>query len=346
MRYLIYFLYSLAGLTVISCSSSSITLNVLVPADINVPSEIKSLAAINRSLPAKGEKFNNVLEGVITGEGLFIDRDASFRCIDGVARGLVESPRFTISVPPNLDLKGTGTGQWPIPLEWPQVEKICNDNKADALLVLETFDSNNTRNIKTIDKKRTENGKEIMYVEFIARLDVAIKAGWRIYEPKNKRIIDQNVYVDHLAFEKSALSEQEATKLLPVQRNATMDAGFYAGQQYSRRISPTYMNTGRSYYIRGNDNFKTAKRKVQTNQWAEAAEIWQKALSDSDNKVKGRAAYNLALAAEVEGKLDLAVEWAKKAYSDYGNKAARSYTNVLYRRLNDQERLKIQMEGQ
>ena len=33
-----------------------------------------------------------------------------------------------------------------------------------------------------------------------------------------------------------------------------------------------------------------------------------------------------------------------KAYSDYGNNQARSYSNILYKRKSDQERLKQQME--
>ena len=345
MKKINFILVIFSSALLLSCASSSISLNVLVPADINVPQNIKKLAAINRSLPAKGEGVNNVIEGIVTGEGLFVDKDASRKTIDGLANGLVSSPRFTIAVP-NLELKGTGTAQWPLPLDWSQVEKICNDNQADALLVLETFDSNNNHRTSTVNKKKTENGKEISYVEYHAHLGIAINAGWRIYDPKNKKIIDQNVYVDRMDWEKIGPNEKEAIRLLPSQRNATMDAGYYAGQQYARRISPTWVWTSRSYYVKGNDSFKTAKRKVQAKQWDEAAEIWQAALKDPKMKIAGRAAFNLALAAEVDGKLDIAVEWAKKAYSDYGCKAGRNYSNVLYKRLNDQERLKQQMEGQ
>lgn len=346
MRTISFALFIISSVVIYSCSSSSITLNVLVPGDINVPQDIKRLAAINRSLPAKGEGFNNVVEGIVSGEGLYIDRDASRKCVEGVANGLASSPRFTITVPGNLDLKGTGTAEWPIPIEWKQVDKICSDNQVDALLVLETFDSNAGHNVKTLNKKRTENGHEVSYVEFVARLDIGINAGWRIYDPKNKRVIDQNVYTDHMAWEKDGPTEKDAVKLLPQQRGATMDAGYFAGQQYARRISPTWVNTSRSYYVKGNDQLKNAKRKVQLKQWNEAAELWQASLNDPKKKVGGRAAFNLALAAEVDGKLELAVEWAKKAYSDYGNKAARSYTNVLYQRQNDQIKLKQQMEGQ
>ncbi|MBI5540292.1 MAG: tetratricopeptide repeat protein [Bacteroidia bacterium] len=344
MNKLFLFVSLISGVFLFSCRTSSISIQVLEPADINVPLSIKNLAAINRSLPAKGEGLNNVLEGVVTGEGLFVDRDASKRTIDGLANALASSPRFKLTVPGNIDIKGTGTAQWPIPLDWGQVEKICKDNNVDALLVLETFDSNASHNVTSKKLNKTVDGKQVSYLEFYAHLGISINAGWRIYEPKQKRIIDQNIYTDGMNWDKTGANEKEAVGHLPSQRNATLDAGFYAGQQYSRRISPTWVNVSRMYYVKGNDKMENAKRKVQTNNWTEAAELWQTSLKDPKQKVGGWAAYNLALAAEMEGKLDIAIEWCNKAYTDYGNKAARSYSNILYKRKSDQERLKQQME--
>jgi len=339
---ILFFIIVLTGLY--SCKTSSISIQVLEPADINVPLRIKNLASINRSLPAKGEGFNNVVEGVVTGEGLFVDRDASKRTIDGLMNGLSSSPRFTLKVPGNINLKGTGTAEWPMPIEWNEVNKICKDNNCDALLVLETFDSNASHNVTSKANKKTENGKEVNYLEYFSHLGISINAGWRIYDPKEKKIIDQNVYVDGMNWDQKGLSEKEAISKLPSQRNATLDAGYYAGQQYARRISPTWVWVSRSYFTKGNDELKKAKLKVKVNNWDEAAALWQSALKDPNKKIAGRAAYNMALAAEMDGKLDIAVEWAKKSYSDYGNKAGRYYTNILYKRQNDQEKLKQQME--
>ena len=66
-------------------------------------------------------------------------------------------------------------------------------------------------------------------------------------------------------------------------------------------------------------------------------------INDSDIKIRGYAAYNLALAAEVQGDLDVALDWAKKSYSDFRNKKALSYSRVLQQRIYDQARLKEQM---
>ena len=54
-----------------------------------------------------------------------------------------------------------------------------------------------------------------------------------------------------------------------------------------------------------------------------------------NRKAAGRAAYNMAVASEINGNLDLALEWAQKAWTDYGNKKARDYINVIKARKND-----------
>lgn len=329
---------------VTSCSTSSITMKVLVPAQITVPTNIKKLAVTNRSLPGKGEKFNNILEGVLTGEGIQVDREASFRCVDGVADVLVSSPRYTVKVPSNLDLRGTGTSEWPIPLDWNEVEKICKDNEADALIALEIFDSNTGIRYSTREAKKKVNDKEITYTEHTATMDIGIMAGWRIYDPVKKSIVDQNIFTDHKFWYGHGEKQEQAFDKLPAQRPCIIEAGKFAGSQYGIRISPVWVSVSRSYYTKGVDDFATAKLKVRANQWSEAAEIWQKYVSNSDTKIAGRATYNMALACEVDGKLDLAIDWAKKSYSEFKNKSARSYMNTLTQRQADQQKLNQQME--
>ena len=65
--------------------------------------------------------------------------------------------------------------------------------------------------------------------------------------------------------------------------------------------------------------------------------------NSSDKKIAGRALYNLALASEMNGDLDKAYAFAKKAYQDYFIPAAGSYMNILNARIIDQGKLKEQM---
>lgn len=341
-----FFIFSLIlGIGFLSCKTKSISVQVLKPAEIYVPSNIKTLAIVNRSLPAKGNgnQFNNVVEGIISGEGLFVDREASQRAVSGLAEGLQNSPRFSVTVPDGLNLRGTGTAKFPAPLSWQNVEQICRDYTADALILLETFDSNTARRFGTQQKTRKDGDKDVTYTEHTATIDIAINAGWRIYDPENHKIIDQNVFVDHKAWNRKGRTKTEAVNNLPKQAYAVKDAGYFAGKRYAVRISPNWIWVPRHYYVKGNDDFKDAKYKVDAKRWEDAANIWKLYVNDPDIKIAGRACYNMALASEIFGNFDLALEWAQKAYADYHLKDAREYINILEGRIRDTERLNKQM---
>ncbi len=329
------------GIIFTSCKTKSLSVRILKPAEIYVPSNIKTLAVVNRSLPEKGNgnQFKNVVEGIISGEGLFLDREASQKAIFGLADGLQNSPRFSVTVPDGIDIRGTGIAKFPPPLSWNKVNEICNEYSADALVLLEIFDSNTYRRINS--RQKTEN--DVNYTEFIASMDISVNSGWRIYDPENKKIIDQNIFTDRKGWDAKGRTQREAKMNLPPQSSAIKEAGYFAGRQYAKRISPSWIRVSRHYYVKGNDDFKNAKYKVIAEQWEDAANIWKKYVNDSDYKIAGRACYNMALASEVLGKYEIALDWAKKAYADYHLKDARNYINILEKRITDEQRLNRQM---
>jgi len=342
-----YLLILISGIGLFSCKTKSVSVKVLKPAEIYIPSNIKTLAVVNRSLPAKGNgnQFNNVVEGIFSGEGLFVDREASQRTVSGLADGLQNSPRFEITVPDGLDLRGTGTAKFPPPLEWNKVEQICRNYSADALILLETFDSNTSKRYGSQQKTRKEDNKDVTYTEYKATIDISVNAGWRIYDPRNHKIIDQNVFVDHKAWNRNGRTKTEAENNLPKQAYAVKNAGYFAGKRYAVRISPNWIWVSRHYYVKGNDDFKDAKYKVDAKRWEDAAEIWKRYVNDSDFQIAGRACYNMALASEILGKFDIALNWAQKAYADYHLKDALQYINILENRIRDAERIDEQMNN-
>jgi len=327
-----------------SCKTSSLSVEVLKPAEISIPGKIKTLAVVNRSLPDENNRAVNIIEGVLSGEGIFVDREASQRTVNGVANALNSSPRFLVTVPDGLNLKGTGTAMFPEPLAWSKIDEICKTYNADAVVALETFDSNVSTRFAKEERKRKEGERTITYKVHIATLDISIDAGWRIYFPNEKRIVDQDVFVDHKYWKGEGRNDDEAASKLPNPREAIKEAGFYAGEQYAYRISPMYVWVSRKYYKKGPDEFKNAKYNVKANDWEGAKEIWIRYVNDIDQKLAGYATYNMALYYEIQGDLQKAKEWAQKSYTDYQNKAAYQYLNNLKQRIYDQEKLKNQME--
>lgn len=327
-----------------SCKTSSLSVQVLVPAQINVPQEISSIGLLNYSLPSKDNRFGNFLEGFLSGESIFADRDASYATLDGCSNKLNNSPRFKSTVLTSEDFRGTGRKQFPLPLEWSQVEMLCKKYNVDAIVALETFDSDLMHTGGSGVRKQTKDGKTFDVVEFWSDLKIRVNAGWRIYDYKTKTIIDQNVFADEQGWHATGPTESAARSNLPSKRSCINGAGRFAGEMFAVRISPNWIWVPRYYYVKGNDQFKDAKKYVKLNDWKAAAKIWSPYTNSLDPKIAGRACHNMALAAEMEGELQVAIDWAKKAYVNYKIKSDLTYINQLTNRLAQQARLNEQMK--
>lgn len=326
------------------CATSNVSLQVLSPAGITVAKDIQHLALVNRFYPVKDDKVLGVLEGALTGENFGQDRRAAEAALGGLTDALAGSPRFTITRP-NRELTGTGRGDFPPPIAVNLVQEICTGSNADALVTIEAFDSD-TR-LTCVPEKRTRKTKEGAteeYIVFKATKSVDVTVGWRMYD-RTGALRDEFRMFETVGFGAEGATEAIAYANLPNRDHMTREIGRVTGLNYSARISPTWHWVNRAYYGRGSDALKVAKRAVKINDFERAAQYWAKAQEDENPKVKGRATYNMALSAEMEGRLADALEIAKEAYRQYGNKKARQYVYVLEQRLNDQQRLDQQMEG-
>ena len=85
-------------------------------------------------------------------------------------------------------------------------------------------------------------------------------------------------------------------------------------------------------------------RKSEVADWNGAIESWEKAIEKGKkDKDKGRAAFNIAVAYEVLGDLDKALEWAAKSYTEYEEKDANDYHRALKNRISNEGYAKQQL---
>jgi hypothetical protein len=117
-----------------------------------------------------------------------------------------------------------------------------------------------------------------------------------------------------------------------------------AGHSYAFRIIPYWIKVTRDYYVKGTNNFEIAKRKAQTGNWEDAGKLWEKETTNSKGKIAGRACYNMAIICEINGELDKAIQWARKAYEDYDEKLSLQYIRILENRKVNDSVLKNQTE--
>ena len=340
MAFMIIFLM----FSISACKTRQISMQLLVPAEITLPQYVNTVAILNRSLPDKRDQLVNVLEGFITGESILADREGSFNCIRGAEAHLNESPRLkAISIETDT-YKGTGTRQFPELLDWKEVDALCQQYKADAVIALETFDSDFNITKWTSESKEKKNGKEVVKTVYHAKLRANVNSGWRIYDNIHKTIIDQANFTDRKEWSETGPNSQAAVDKLPSKRHAINESGSYAGIQMANRISPNWRTERRTYFVKGNKELLEAKEQVKFNNWDAAILIWKKLSDAPDLEISGRACYNLALASERKGDIDAAIYWAEKAMKDHHIKKARNYVDRLYGRKHDEERLKEQMK--
>ena len=135
-----------------------------------------------------------------------------------------------------------------------------------------------------------------------------------------------------------------ALNKLPQPVDMISESSYWAGKKYGARIAPLwYDNVKRSYYVSGNKNMRRANANVKKEQWQDAIELWRNAANHPNRKVASRACYNLALACEIEDKIDLAFEWIKKSDNLYYNTRTDAYYKILKKRLQNIEKLNKQM---
>ncbi len=374
MKKLLFFFF----ITLIfSGCTSSIQLEVLKPADIMLPPDIQKFTLVNRSRPDKQHMLWSVVEGVLNGQGLFEDREAAEQCMGGLMQTMMRTPRYTITQA-SIEYKGTGTEIFAPPLEWSEVENLCAQYNSEALIVLEAFESIshmtydskpvqvnfpcwdlNRNGVKDksedVNKDGTVDSRDcgtntaeqtVTTTEFYTHAKMEVRTGWRIYFPKEKRIVDEFRFSDFMNFEGKGPTSEAATAALPNKRECTKQAGAQAGGVYGYRIAPQWITVTRQFFTSGNDFMKEAGRKARrVNDWKGAMEIWKKEALNQKRKIAWHANYNMAVACEREGNLDIALEWAKKAYEISGRGVAAQYINDINLRIAEKKRADEQMGG-
>lgn len=343
-----FHLLVLLALVLGSCMRST-SLQVLQPAQITLPEHISTVAIVDRSKPSNG--WANFFEGLLTGEQIGQDRRSRQTAVDGLTNALTRTPRFSIKNT-GIEMDGSKSGgRMPPPLDWPEVSKICQDYGTSALVTIESFDSDNSQSTRAVNETRKDKaGKKYTVTTYRSLQRTSVRIGWRLYDPKTRIILDEYVTDDYLERNGSGNTERAAINNLPSQLSVTRDVAYNVGIEYGARIAPIYVNVNRNYYHKAKGYkslMKEASRHLASRDIEKATLIWKKviAMSGDNKKAAGRAAYNMAVASEINGNLDIALDWAQKAWNLYGNKKARDYINVIKMRQNDVRKVDAQMPG-
>jgi hypothetical protein len=314
----------------------TVKIEVIKPAKTVVPVEIKSVLVINNSLARLSSEFGNDIQ-----KALFKLDTATTQLISAMTVDIInESPRFdTCILLPDIYFRNPD--DLFLQIEWDDAIKLCEQNNADILLSLEAFGIHNS--IKKISYYDDYYGRVIG-----KKMEFAINSMWRIYIPATKRIMEKKVFRDTLYFDEfqskddyyNVITRDEAVLYVAKELASAVAVNV------ADRIAPYWLPVERDFFISSNSDMKQAAIYAYKDQWLNAAKLW-KPLTESENgKLAGAACHNMALACEVEGKLDVAKQWLQKAVTKYDNYISQQYLRIIQKRIKESSVLDKQFGNQ
>ena len=329
LRPLLSLLIPALALAISGCSKYGyVSLSYPQAPQISLPADVNEIAVVNRSLTPEEAKDRKMVESITTGEIAGSDRLASDECIKGVFSASQNWAGALIVIPETVKLYGTGTREMPELLDWDLVEEICTRERTDALLVLETFDSNSDILVSAAIEQVNailSTGKPVAKAP--DQVNMNVSCYWRLYEPGTRTVIDQYQHNSHMSFD--LVNSMPPPDALP-------KTAYSAGVSYVNRFLPSYYTVKRDLYKRTSGSGKQALmagfRRAEVGNWTGAMEVWDELTDNEKQKTAGRACLNIAVANEVLGNTGEALKWAQRSYEFYDDKLGRDYAKVLLRR--------------
>lgn len=316
-------------------NSAWVNLTLIRPSEIMLPDYIKTIAIVNRTV--QEENPRNKLEQVLTGEFFNQDEQAVKQVMEGFIGACAGLERYvTVRTEEAYGSDGTKT-TFPSTMDWDQVTEICNKYQTDAILAIEIFDSDFivTHSPVKIDT-RNELGLPIVRLEYHAVGVAVINFGVRLYDAVNHVIMDEYQTTHKMNFEANGGTIQAAINQMLDKVQAVNRVSFDAGFRYASRITPTYYRVTRYFYNKPKGKLGPGVRMSEVADWNGAIDAWMPVVQTGKRKHAGRAAFNIAVAYEVLGDLELAKEWASKAYTQFRDKDADNYYRVLSNRIREE----------
>ena len=325
-----------------SCLSyENLTIEVLKPAKFSLPANIHKIAIVSRNLKYEDDTLQHyqIKNRKLIKDNIKFNADsvAQITCIDSLTAKLLVQNRFDsililpVNSLPTVHVKAIGPGK----AEW--YKNTASKTGADGLIVLDMFSC------------FYSDQKDVFSLTTVA--NVVTSNIWSIYDSKSHKIIDRFAQIDTLYWDGTDDNGNYNEHRIPAKKDAIILASAVIGDNYSKHILPSWSKVYREIMSCNKPELKQAALLAQKSKWEEASAIWQK-YADSKNKHdKIIATYNLALAGEMNGQIDKAVELTAQAaklstgtFWSNENEAVRKYSAVLYRRKLEINKLDAQHE--
>ncbi len=312
-----------------------IPIDQMEPGKINLPENVRKVIFLSRNFKFDIDTFgqyynyNSRLRKVSDAQNKDVDSVAVTSCLETLRKALLESGRFDeIIVYPYSDFH-PHKGRNVKPLSPQYVKKLCQENNADAIVSLEMLSYFYSLNSGDPQYGIPRNA------------NVKITAIWALYLPGHDKPVDRFNYsdVDNWNAERG----QQNKSSVPSRLNGIKMACDIAAKNYSKRLAPYWSKSDRVIVGLNGSAWNRAITLAQDYKWDAAEKIWRSLFENKNNRVKGAAALDLALAREMQGDYSQAVQWSEKSLDLLPKgelrRLSEDYSELLKERQSETEKL-------
>ncbi|MFA9390432.1 MAG: DUF6340 family protein [Prolixibacteraceae bacterium] len=312
------------------------TVEIPNPPKYKISDSIQSFTIMNRSLSNEFQNFNedslqiSFYRKNFDTNYILLDSTVSDTTIQVLGDLLFNSDRYDIVIPVDRNLpRDISYVRTPEPLDWENVNEICETYRTDALIVLENIATRVVTNYRSGNEYNGFNYAKTHY----ASMDFYFRAHWRIYDPKSKKIVvDFIMNQDTLFWDNFDYVLTETFNGLPSVKDAAIETGIKIALDFSDIIAPTWTTETRYYYITKNLAVDRSIALAAEGKWPEAYENWLNYSQSGNSSTRSKIMLNLALGSEMNGDIDQAIEWAKKSTSTFYREISNHYLKELLKR--------------
>ncbi len=320
----------LISLLLAGCSPmAEISIQVIEPAKITLPPYVNQVAFANHSYVPKYKDEDTI--GLSRKEIYILDTVINNQVFLGLQDGLNESPLFDLDSIHILQFRRSDTIDFLEPFTEDQLRLIKDSEKAEALISLEYYRIKDTL------------GMFEYFMDFMAYRQMITHMVWRIYDLSRNSVFDEYMQKDTTDWYMLENDTYLAMESLPEFITSLRTASYKAGLKYGERISPTWFEVPRFYYISGGKEMKEAGKLAASSDWKGAADIWKKLAYQENQRTAAKASFNMALVCEIEDLLIPALDWAIKSYFIKQDHVTKEYIDQLKVRYMKQKEVKNQL---
>lgn len=296
----------------------------LQAADVSFPEQVKHIGIVNNmSVMDWDDQSVDYASGLLEGDGKV--------ATEALAQGIAETGYFAQVVICDSAIRPKGSvvdENWVLPQE-----------KADSLM--EALGVDMLLSIERVQIQLKESSLFLPEVMMdVPAIDGVVAPLVRAYAPGRSAPLYAVSKADTICWELTPeLTYNQMVK----------DASEHAASLAVAHIIPHWEEVHRYYFDGGNVNMRDAGVYVREQNWEAAAGLWQELYDGRKGKVRMRAAYNLALYAEMQNDLERAKEYLETAASlakedSWESQLILFYQLQLEELTKQSQRLKLQMK--